>query len=331
MRRAEAQANRLIAGFVAIAACASVSWDASAQQPPPSIDAWLRSERTNENLQNSFDDYDRAKFGNWVAPRRQPAQPYNQAPAQNYYQQPARTYPPEQAQAPAGQPPQWMPPTDSPMPSQGQPDTRYQTNTRQLPPDALERLVREYGNDGNNQASRFYLNWHVGWPIIGDANFDSTSSDRNVDTSMLAFRTGGGAGYWFGKNFSGELEGAFQVAEFDGSSDATISVWSLIPQVRYEMSNTMALKPYVVGGLGLALVNAEDVDFLSTTSTGSDSGFALAYQIGGGLVYQFSQKNAVDFGYRYFGTTDADLKLVGTDYATNTHNHTLMVGMRHQF
>ncbi len=332
MRGAEAQASRLIAGFVAIAACASVAWDASAQQPPPSIDAWLRAERTNENLQNGFDDYDRAKFGNRIAPRRQPAQQYAPTQPQNYYQQsPAQTYAPEQAQAPAGQPPKWMPPAEGTPPGQGMPETQYQTNTRQVPPDALERIDREYGNDGTQEISRFYLTGHVGWPVFGTANFDSTSSENTVDLSLLAVRVGGGAGYWFGKSISGELEGTYQIAEFDGSSDATVSVWSLIPQIRFEMSDTSALKPYISGGLGLALFRAEDVVPIGNTSTATDSGFALAYQLGAGLAYQFSQKNAVDFGYRYFGTTDADLKLLGTEYASNTTNHTLMVGIRHQF
>jgi len=337
------------AGVIVSALAISAVPDANAQQRPLSINDWLQAERSNANMQRAVEQYERARFGTVTPPQPQYRMPQYQqpqypqqaqapaaAPQQPVQQQPMPQQP--TMQQPAQSQPQPLYPNQQPYANQAQPGSQLPQgqagqNTYQVPPDALEKIDREYNpaNPDGSFPSKFYLTGHLGWPFMMDANVDASTDDNSLDMSMLAFRAGGGVGYKFGNGFSAELEGSYQFAEQDGSSDAVISVWALMPMARLEFNSGYSnLSPYITGGLGLAKFQADDLEQFFTGEKASDSGLAMAYQFGAGATYPLSGKTSLDFGYRYFGTTDADLELLSTEYSANMTSHTLLLGVNHQ-
>ena len=355
--------NRITALCLGLAATAVLAGTASAQQRPMSINQWLQAERNNANMERAIREYERARFG---TASQQPQQPYRSQPQyrapQPTYQQPYS--PPQQAQTPQAAPQQPVQPQpltpnpQQPQPHQGQqpvyPQQQYQPspqpypyqtqsggalpqhsnqpNTYQAPPDALEKIDNEYNPERlTGGPSRFYLGGHLGWPFLMTANVDAATADNELDMSMLAFRAGGTVGYQFGKGFSAELEGSYQLAEQKGSADGMIAVLAFMPMARFEFNRGHnSISPYITGGLGFAQFSADDLQQLLTGATDSDSGLAMAYQFGTGVTYPITGKTSLDFGYRYFGTTDADLELFDIEYSGNMSSHTLLLGIKHQ-
>lgn len=66
-----------------------------------------------------------------------------------------------------------------------------------------------------------------------------------------------------------------------------------------------------LGGGGYRYSFAGDVRFLSEGATfaGNDQVAELAWQVGGGLTYELSERVAFDVGYRFFSISEADVAL----------------------
>lgn len=333
---------------------------AHAQQRPPlrpmSISEWLQAESNNANMQRAREEYERARFGT-ASPQPQYQQP------QPTYQQP---YYPEQAQIPQSAPqaapqtpvqpqplspgqapayqqpqyqqqyqPQYQPQYQQPQPYpyQAQPGGQLpqqpsQPNTYQAPPNAVSKIERDMQEitPASSTDRGYYIAGHLGWSVAADAKFESATNSTEPATSLFAFQGEGAYGYKFANGISFELAGNYNYAEFD-DTDGYASVFGVMPNAKVEFDIGHAVQPYVTGGLGFGLLNAEDP---SATVTGSDSGLVLAYQLGFGAMYPVNLQTSLDFGYRYFGTSEADLDLNGTDYTADYGSHTLMLGLRHQ-
>ena len=203
--------------------------------------------------------------------------PQYQAPQQTYQQQPY--YPQQQAQtpqtAPQGaphaapqQPVQQQPIQQQPQPltpgqtqPQGQlPKQPNQQNTYQVPPDALEKIDREaqkvtpaaFSNRG------YYLGGHFGWTIGSATTFDDAASSFEPEASLFAFQMEGAAGYKFNSGLSMELAGSYNYTEFD-DSEGYASVFAIMPNAKMEFDIGHPVLPYVTGGVGVGVVNAEDI------------------------------------------------------------------------
>jgi len=344
--------NRLqgtCAGIVAcLIACASAS-GATAQQRPLSINDWLQAERSNANMQRAVEQYERARFGTATPPQPQYRQPQYQQPQ---YQQPQY---PQQAQAPAAapqqpvqqqqmpqqpmqqpaqNPPQPLYPNQQPYANQAQPGGQLpqgQTgqNTYQVPPDALEKIDREVQQSTPIHITErgFYAGGSLGWSTTVSTAFEATNGGAitEPEMSLLAFRAEGFAGYKYASGISFEMSGSYNYADFD-TSDGYTSVFSFMPVAKKEFDFGQKFMPYVSGGLGLGILTVDELTQSTTTSDLSDSGLVVTYQIGAGVMFPLDDTSAVDFGYRYFGTTDADLTLGGTEYTGEFSSHTWSVG-----
>ncbi len=350
--------NRLTGICIGLAVATLAACAASAQQRPMSINEWLQAERGNANMERAIREYERARFG---TPSRQPQQP----PA---YQQPY--YPPQQAQTPQAAPAQPVQPQpltpnqQQPQPYQGQqpvypqqqqpvypqqqqpqyqnqqpypyqaqpggqlPQRPSQPNTYQAPPDALEKIDREIQKvtPAKSTERGYYVAGHLGWTAAAETNFESSTATTSPSTSLLAFQAEGAGGYKFANGISFELAGNYNYAEFD-DTDGYASVFAVMPNAKMEFDIGQPVLPYVMGGAGFGFLNAEDP---ATGITGSDSGLTFAYQLGFGAMYPINLQTSLDFGYRYFGTSEADLDLNGTEYTTDYGSHSLMLGIRHQ-
>ena len=171
--------------------------------------------------------------------------------------------------------------------------------------------------------------------LIGVDLPDGTTGDIGLEFDM-GFFVHVAPGYDFG-NFRLESEFAYQINNVDkintsinipgvGSSSASEEVngdatnLSLLFNGYYDFLEGSAFRPYITAGVGVARVNvqllAEDAD---------DSTFA--YQAGVGLSYDMSEYVALDFGYRYFATSD--IAVLG--YELSNSGHSIQFGARYKF
>jgi opacity protein-like surface antigen len=143
-------------------------------------------------------------------------------------------------------------------------------------------------------------------------------------------------GYDFG-DFRLESEFAYQVNNVSkineslvipgvGSTSTSMEVGgdvtnlSLLFNGYYDFLKGSAVRPYITGGIGVARVNAQ-------VEGDEDTDSVFAYQVGVGLSYNMSENVALDFGYRYFATSDIDV--FGLELSNSSHS--ILLGARYNF
>lgn len=87
------------------------------------------------------------------------------------------------------------------------------------------------------------------------------------------------------------------------------------------------ITPYVGGGIGIASLSIDDVDANGLRFYDSDNEAVLAYQLGGGIAIDLNRNTALDLGYRFFGTSEADFVNSSLKY----QSHTVMMGLRYTY
>lgn len=320
--------NRLTLACGALIAGVLLQTDADAQQRPLSINAWLQAERANANMQRAVEQYERARFGSATAPQpqyRQPQQAYSQQAYSQQAQAP-QAAPQQPVQPPAQQPTPLHPDAQPPQPQSGQ-------NTNQVPPDALEKIDKTYGKNATAVAftpsTGYFVAGSIGWSPVADTTLETGATASEPGSSFFAFQGTGAVGYKPANGISYDVAASYNYADFD-DIDGYTSVFGVMPNARMEFDMGQKFMPYVTGGLGLGILSVEDFTDSTITTAVSDSGFVVAYQLGAGVMYPVAHGTALDFGYKFLGTTEADLKLDGTEYTADFASHTFLFGVRHQ-
>jgi opacity protein-like surface antigen len=95
---------------------------------------------------------------------------------------------------------------------------------------------------------------------------------------------------------------------------------SLLFNGYYDFLKGSAVRPYITAGIGVARVNAQ-------IEGDDDTDSVFAYQVGVGLSYNMSENVALDFGYRYFATSDLDA--FGLEFSNSSHS--ILLGARYNF
>lgn len=116
---------------------------------------------------------------------------------------------------------------------------------------------------------------------------------------------------------------------------------TIMANAYYDFHNDSAFTPYVGGGLGLAIINSkyEAEVFRNDGSSRSDSfnesNTALAYNLGVGCSYDFTDTLTADFAYRFVGTSfhETDKSIGGTKVKVGMANYAneFSVGLRFNF
>lgn len=356
--------NRITALCLGLAATAVLAGTASAQQRPMSINQWLQAERNNANMERAIREYERARFGTASQQPQQPhrSQPQYRAPQPAYQQSYS---PPQQAQTPQAAPQQPVQPQpltpnpQQPQPYQGQqpvyPQQQYQPspqpypyqtqsggalpqhsnqpNTYQAPPDALEKIDKEYDptGSGGSPINGFYVDAHLGLPLVPQQAYTDSSSVGGADFSPLGLYVDAALGYKFNDKFSVELEGGYQLVEYDEPRVAGgVSIISVLANGQYTHALRDGSAWYATGGMGLAQHKISDADVSGTSTSFDGSDIVLAYQLGGGFLYPMSTRTSLDLGYRYFGTTGADINSTFGDFTAEYSSHVFMLGIKYQ-
>jgi opacity protein-like surface antigen len=94
--------------------------------------------------------------------------------------------------------------------------------------------------------------------------------------------------------------------------------------VFFDLTARGPITPYVGGGIGIASLSIDDVDVDGIHYYDSDDEAVFAYQLGAGVAFDMSRNLALDIGYRFFGTSEADFANSSLEY----QSHTVMLGLR---
>lgn len=121
---------------------------------------------------------------------------------------------------------------------------------------------------------------------------------RPVDISYDAsWGIGGAIGVALDSGLRLENEIVYRQASPRGSND---NMWALGWMVNawWDGRNSSPFTPYFGGGFGFGRGH------VASPGPVDNSGFGIAYQVGGGVDYKIDQRLSLDVGYRYFGVSD---------------------------
>jgi opacity protein-like surface antigen len=152
----------------------------------------------------------------------------------------------------------------------------------------------------------------------------TTQTEEYLDTangSKFDLKSGlalnGAIGYNFG---STRLEGAVGYQKHDfNEGDNDLSLLTVMANVYYDFGKESNIRPYIMGGAGMAHVN------MSWTDETED---VFAWQVGAGVGVKVAKNTTLDLGYRYLKPGNFDSHSLG-DGKLECHN--IMLGLRYQF
>jgi opacity protein-like surface antigen len=134
-----------------------------------------------------------------------------------------------------------------------------------------------------------------------------------------------------------ETERSYQV--LDGSvlssipEDHDMSATYLLGNVWADIRTSYPITPYIGGGLGAAWLDLDGIWSTPGGATRVDGDVAFAWQLGGGVQYEFTESWALDVGYRYKRVESAHLAASpgGQDFEGTLQSHTIQVGLTRRF
>lgn len=178
-----------------------------------------------------------------------------------------------------------------------------------------------------------YLEGRAGAVFPKDFQVDTTTKqDAELDTGWVG---GIGLGYAYGNGVRGEIGLDYRQSDVDkvGGTNAsgTARAGSLMINGFYDFFRDSRIQPYLGGGFGFGLVDADGVSPVSGTSINDDD-HDFAYQGMAGIALNVGSRTTVTLGYRYFTIPDLKFKTAGgasvdADYAS----HEIMFGVRFSF
>ena len=185
--------------------------------------------------------------------------------------------------------------------------------------------------------------WYVAGGLGASFLNDVDTTDSTGFTITTDFDTGflgtGAFGRSFG-NFRAEGEVFYNTNDVDtvsalgisiaGSGD--VSTTGLMVNGYYDFETNSKWTPYIGGGIGGANVSINNLSIVGIQIADDDT-TVFAYQAKVGVAYEFSPAWEGTFGYRFFGTEDADfVDSVGDPFSTDgTQAHIVELGIRFRF
>lgn len=182
--------------------------------------------------------------------------------------------------------------------------------------------------------------WYVGAGVGGTMTPDSITrpSTRN---NTLQYDTGwnlnGNGGYAWDNGLRLEGELLHSRADIDkikgaGGGNGHLSNTDLFANAFYDFHTGTMLTPYVGGGVGFALADADHIGTLSNGGNLNGREIAFAYQAIGGVAAQLDTNWAVTADYRYVASLDPKFQTTaGGRASTDNESHNIVVGIRYSF
>ncbi len=184
--------------------------------------------------------------------------------------------------------------------------------------------------------------WYVGAEAMMSHQTDSDSEVGGV-TNSIEFTTGwgvgGSAGYAWGNGIRTEGEIAYRRSNVDdvtgtGSgpfNNGELNNISFMGNALYDFDTGTPFTPYLGAGIGGSIVHADEISTVNTRTLDGEK-LAFAYQGIAGVSAALDDNWSASVDYRYFRTTDADIKTnVGDKASTGNASHNIVFGLRYLF
>ena len=179
----------------------------------------------------------------------------------------------------------------------------------------------------------FYIKGSLGLGMAMDTDVDNMPD--LAGTAKVTYDSGYlftlAAGYDFVGPFRTEIEYLWQKNDVDtlryksqvGNFDqGDLKTQAFMLNGYYDIDTGSAWTPFIGAGIGWAKLD------LSTPALPlGDNDDVFAYQLMGGIAYNFNDKMSIDFQYRFMSTSDATIQ--GADFSLDSND--LIVGLRYNF
>jgi len=191
-----------------------------------------------------------------------------------------------------------------------------------------------------------YVSGNLGISIVGDqtvSGVDEGEGPWSDETSLdTGFAIHGAVGY----NFDiarAEFEIGYSTNDYDTLDsqdygqedlDGDLTATTFMANAYYDFKNSSAFQPYVGAGIGLAII---DINDLKGSSWDADEpavnvdDTVFAYQIMVGVAYVINPNISIDLSYRYLGTSDPEMTDQDGDFDYEFSEHNILVGLRYTF
>lgn len=187
----------------------------------------------------------------------------------------------------------------------------------------------------------FYVKGFGGFTFPQDDDFKINARDGSgsIDSGLnfdTGYTLGIAGGYLVTPNIAVELEYAYRNAEADfkdvnvGNKRTESNAWMVNALYLFTpVGATGAWQPYAGGGLGAANLN---VGQISASDGGNfDSDYNFAYQLIGGVAYNWTPAWSMNMEARFFGINDQDLENDDVSFKTTYQTFDLLFGATYHF
>lgn len=191
----------------------------------------------------------------------------------------------------------------------------------------------------NPLSAQVYLEVHGGLNIAHESDIDDSGDGLKSITYDPGYAVGGAVGYRINPNWRLEGEVTYRRNKVDdlevGSNKdgarGRAESSAFLANGYYDFANSTAWTPYLGLGIGVAAVGWFNVKE-SGTNLIDDASFAFAYQLGGGVAYEFAPGLALTLDYRYFRTTDVTIQEESAEFSEFSYqNSSVWLGLRYTF
>lgn len=169
-----------------------------------------------------------------------------------------------------------------------------------------------------------YLSGNIGFGFRPDGDISSSTLPFENDPALVL---NGAIGIELQQMFRVEGEIGYHVNTADQGGtgvDWTFRTLSLMANGYFDIPTHSPVQPYVGAGVGVAIVELEAESGGWTTSENDGVG---AFQLLAGVGFEISPKAVLNFGYRYFVTSDPTYNGFSTEYSS----HDFLFGARFRF
>ena len=145
-----------------------------------------------------------------------------------------------------------------------------------------------------------------------------------------------------GYNFGGtrlELEGGYKENDIGSVSqrgiflgtDGEVRTLSGMINLIYDVPVEGKLRPFILGGVGLANHEVATSRIGNTNVTFKDDDTVFTYQIGAGLAYELGESTELLVQYRYMSSLDVTVADAAATDVFDYNHHAVMIGLRFGF
>ena len=168
------------------------------------------------------------------------------------------------------------------------------------------------------QSSRLYFASYLGLSLANDHDFATNDNIGAQGSASLSSAPSfaGALGLRLGDNFRVEEELSYRKPKFDhvgqfnggdGDANGSLRAIYLLTNLYYDINlKWHDIQPFISAGLGVAQLHGS-LESGTPGFNSSGSSTNVAWQLGTGLKYRASPDLAFTGGYRYVGTSDADI------------------------